>query len=274
MYEALLPNRWRAAGWHQKLRTVWLFVFIYALLFGAVSEFTFWIEFSNRLNFIALDYLIYTSEVIGNIRESYPVGKILTAIAFFAAVIVWLIHRWMQGSGVVVLNTRHRLSLMTAAIVGPVILLTVANVEQMDVRVNAYADELSGNGLFTLAAAARRNELDYVKFYRTLPDETLRQTLSDLGVRKPATYELTDAGLSGAGSSISSAAGGYFTRLPKNLVLVSIESLSASYVGSYGSGSGLTPNLDALSKEGLLFRQVYATGTRTVRGLMSHYLTG
>ena len=56
------------------------------LLFGAVSEFTFWMEFSNRLNFIALDYLIYTSEVIGNIRESYPVGLLLTAIGALAAV--------------------------------------------------------------------------------------------------------------------------------------------------------------------------------------------
>ena len=36
---------------------------------------------------------------------------------------------------------------------------------------NAYADELSGNGLFSLAAAMRRNELDYDRFYATLPAE-------------------------------------------------------------------------------------------------------
>lgn len=59
------------------------------LLFGAVSEFTFWIECKNRLNFIALDFLIYTSEVIGKIRESYPVMSALTIIGFAAASDPW-----------------------------------------------------------------------------------------------------------------------------------------------------------------------------------------
>jgi hypothetical protein len=30
-------------------------------------------EFGVRYNFIAVNYLIYTNEVIGNIMESYPV---------------------------------------------------------------------------------------------------------------------------------------------------------------------------------------------------------
>jgi len=41
------------------------------LAFSSASEFVFWNEFSSRFNFIAVDYLIYTREVIGNIRESY-----------------------------------------------------------------------------------------------------------------------------------------------------------------------------------------------------------
>jgi phosphoglycerol transferase MdoB-like AlkP superfamily enzyme len=45
-----------------------------------------------------------------------------------------------------------------------------------------------------------------------------------------------------------------------------VESLGAGYVGSLG-GMPLTPNLDRLSAEGLWFTQLYATGTRTVRGL-------
>lgn len=45
---------------------------LYALLFGAVAEWLFWDEFAARFNFIAVDYLVYTKEVVGNIRESYP----------------------------------------------------------------------------------------------------------------------------------------------------------------------------------------------------------
>ena len=55
------------------------------LLFGAVAEATFWLEFATRFNFIAVDYLLYTHEVIGNIRESYPVPWILTGLALAAA---------------------------------------------------------------------------------------------------------------------------------------------------------------------------------------------
>lgn len=53
---------------------------------------------------------------------------------------------------------------------------------------------------------------------------------------------------------------------PKNLVIIVEESLGAEFVGSLG-GFDLTPNLDALSNEGLWLENLYATGTRSVRGL-------
>ena len=45
--------------------------------FVCVAEILFWNEFTSRFNFIAVDYLIYSREVLGNIRESYPLGTIL-----------------------------------------------------------------------------------------------------------------------------------------------------------------------------------------------------
>ncbi len=263
VHEALLPNRWRTATLHRWLRAIWLFASICLLLFGAVSEFTFWMEFSTRLNFIALDYLIYTSEVIGNIRESYPVGAILTVVAFAAALITWALLQWTRRASPPALTVRQRSVMLVLALAAPATLLAVANVEQMEGNKNAYADELSGNGLFTLAAAARRNELDYMKFYRTLPADTVSKTLADLGIAHLPTLEMRRLSFDTDAATTSR----HFARTPKNLVLVSVESLSASYLGSYGSGENLTPNLDALAREGLRFAQVYATGTRTVRGL-------
>ena len=72
LYEAALPNRWRASRPHRVLRFTWFALILFVLLFGAVAEATFWLEFATRFNFIAVDYLLYTHEVIGNIRESYP----------------------------------------------------------------------------------------------------------------------------------------------------------------------------------------------------------
>ena len=53
---------------------------------------------------------------------------------------------------------------------------------------------------------------------------------------------------------------------PLNLVIVLQESLGATFVESLG-GLPLTPELEKLKKEGWWFEQLYATGTRSVRGI-------
>ncbi len=63
-----------------------------------------------------------------------------------------------------------------------------------------------------------------------------------------------------------------FKGKPKNLVILLQESLGAQFVGSLG-GLPLTPNIDALSQQGWAFEQLYATGTRSVRGIEA-VLTG
>ena len=52
-----------------------------------------------------------------------------------------------------------------------------------------------------------------------------------------------------------------------NVILVTIESLSAKYLGSEGDTRDLSPELDALREQSLYFSNLYATGTRTTRGL-------
>ncbi len=53
---------------------------------------------------------------------------------------------------------------------------------------------------------------------------------------------------------------------PLNLVIVLEESLGAEFVGSMG-GPPITPELDALAAQGIWMEQLYATGTRSVRGI-------
>ncbi len=261
LYEALLPNRWRASRVHGVLRLVWLWLSIALLLFGAVAEATFWLEFSTRLNFIAVDYLLYTREVIGNIRQSYPVGWILAAIGAAAALVTWWLAHAVRRADRVVLPRRQRAALLAAAVLAPLTSMVLASVEQMQGAGNAVAEELSGNGLFTLAAAMRRNELDYDRFYRTIDQPQADAVLARLGVHRPSP---------GQGATRHEQLAqplAPFTRRPKNVVLISVESLSASFVGTYGGSGGLTPEIDALARDGLKFDHVFATGTRTVRGL-------
>lgn len=52
-------------------------------------------------------------------------------------------------------------------------------------------------------------------------------------------------------------------------MLISVESLSADFLAHFGNTDGITPQLDSLADLGILFTQLYASGTRTVRGLES-----
>lgn len=53
---------------------------------------------------------------------------------------------------------------------------------------------------------------------------------------------------------------------PLNLVIILEESLGATFVQSLG-GVPVTPNLEKLKHEGWWFEQLYATGTRSIRGI-------
>jgi phosphoglycerol transferase MdoB-like AlkP superfamily enzyme len=51
------------------------------------------------------------------------------------------------------------------------------------------------------------------------------------------------------------------------VIQITVESLSAKYLGVFGNRANLTPNLNALAKDSLFFTHFYATGNRTVRGM-------
>jgi len=262
LVSALIPKRWSGAVWLTKLRWALAFVVMFSLLFGAVSEFIFWQEFSTRFNFIAVDYLVYTHEVVGNIRESYPVPLILLAIALFVLFILFMLSKLLRFE-IKPHSLNRKLSLVAAGVLLPVLSYQFANVDQMQFSKNAYANELAGNGLFSFSAAARRNELDYDRFYKTIPQAQANAILKDNGLLRQAFASAINSGQEVP--DISNIAP--FKRRPKNVVVIMVESLSADYMGSYGNKENLTPYLDKLAKESLVFDKVFATGTRTVRGL-------
>ncbi|MDD2451755.1 MAG: sulfatase, partial [Sulfurovum sp.] len=80
IYLVLLPNRLFNMKIHRLLFLAVFFIATYLLIFNAVSEWFFWEEFGKRFNFIAVDYLVYTHEVIHNILESYPIPLLVTVI--------------------------------------------------------------------------------------------------------------------------------------------------------------------------------------------------
>ena len=93
MFELIFKRKWA-----DRLRWPLWTIYVFTLIFVGVSEGVFWDEFSVRFNFIAVDYLVFTTEVIGNIRESYPVGKIIAALAVVTLLIVWAMRRPLRSA--------------------------------------------------------------------------------------------------------------------------------------------------------------------------------
>ena len=62
------------------LFSITIFIFVFVIILNSVSEYFFWNEFGERYNFIAVDYLVYTNTIIGNILESYPVVPLFICI--------------------------------------------------------------------------------------------------------------------------------------------------------------------------------------------------
>lgn len=263
LYLLLCPQRlWRHRA-HAAFLHVLLGISLFAMLFTATAEWLFWDEFGVRFNFIAVDYLVYSEEVINNILESYPVYPLIAALALIALILTIALRR-IVSAAVSAVPMPRKTALGAWAVVLACALLGTLAINQNFPRGlggNAYQNELASNGPFQFFAAFRNNELDYLQFYATLPDQRTGSLLRREVVEDNARFVTNDP------EDIRRVIDNPGPEQRHNVVLVTVESLSARYLGSFGDSRGLTPNLDALRDRSLFFDNLYATGTRTDRGL-------
>lgn len=275
------------------LRFLW-FCGAFLFTFWKVSEILFWEEFGVRFNFIAVDYLVYTTEVVKNIRESYDLPLIVGLVLAVATglFLLWrrlgFVRRWEEAAaadsaprwrGFAGLLAPLFALLLLAYFVGRRDLKTVtaahasvgerltAGLRHMGAPqpswANSYDAELAKNGEYSFLAAFWTNQLEWNRFYPSRTDAVarLRATLLAQG-GEPVTANPGDI-------TRRIRPTGPTRRL--NVIQITIESLSAEFLGCYGApeyaGKNLTPNLDRIARESLWFARCYAGGTRTVRGM-------
>lgn len=260
VYLALVPESLYRRLWHRRLIGGLFAVSVFGLIYLGAVEYFFFDEFNARLNFIAVEYLIYPHEVFVNIWESYPVARILAVTALLSVLVYgFLRDRLFDADGHVnALRARLALLAVLAAGIGAAQAgLTVNTGRYSDNRV---ANELAMNGVYSFFNAAFNSDLDYDAFYLTLPDEEADERLRQLLRTTHASY-FPDS------DHIERRVVGQGQPKRLNVVVLLEESLGAEFVGAYGDVRGLTPNLDRLARDSLLFTNAYATGTRTVRGM-------
>jgi len=234
-----------------------------ALVFVSVAEFVFWNEFASRFNFIAVDYLLYTREVIGNIRESYSLAPLFGAIGVATVLLSLALAGRLRRAARAPAAGFGRRTLHAALYLAAASAFTTAvSTGWKDRLGQPQLVQVAGNGVWEFFHALRYNQIDYQRFYATLPT---RQVTAILQRRfaDPKRYRLMATPEMPIRREVLPAGP---TR-EMNVVMVSIESLGAEFVQSLGGARGLTPELERLGREGLFFERMYATGTRTVRGL-------
>jgi len=126
---------------------------------------------------------------------------------------------------------------------------------------NRYNRELAGNGVLSLIGAFRANELSYEQYYTAQPEADVLRRVRSLTAGGTACFAAD------RGRGIARAVQGQGTEKRWSVIQITVESLSASYLGAFGSRNGVTPVLDRLADESLFFTRCFATGTRTVRGM-------
>lgn len=258
LYLLLLPE-WL---WKTRLNRGFVQLAVFATLYGLgfilAAELLFWDEFSVRFNFISVDYLVYRREVTDNIRESYPLPLYLGTIFVVSLFVYWLTADRVKKALDVREPFRRRMAYAGGLFLLPALSFALVNQDLREQSQNSYQNELVSNGPYQFIAAFKNNELDYYKFYQTLPDSRaaalLQQEISREDVVTPS-FDIRRH-VDNPGSE---------RRL--NIFLVMVESLSADYLTTFGNKDHLTPNLDRLAGDSMLFTHLYATGTRTTRGL-------
>ena len=261
LYILLIPKKIWIHKTHRYITYIFTYILLYLLIFYSFSEWFFWDEFGVRFNFIAVDYLVYTTEVIGNIRESYPMGILLSVVAFLAGIIFYILLKLKYINKIIedksTLKQRLKPALLYFFL--PILFFNFVTQDYAKISKNKYNNELAKDGLYALFSAFRNNTLDYDSFYMTQDEDKVIKNLRKI-VKSQDTLKDGDKGI--------------FRSIKKegeeknyNVMMIVVESLSGEFLESLNGFKGLTPNLDSLAKKSIFFDKFYATGTRTIRGM-------
>ena len=127
---------------------------------------------------------------------------------------------------------------------------SVTNVGQVYFSQNQFLNHAAVNPVFSLFSSLDKAE-DYDAEYNFFSEQERAQLVAGLYPKEaPAEVELLR------------------TQRP-NIVLIILESFGAKYIESFGGMPDITPNLDRLAREGVVFSQCYANSYRTDRGVLS-----
>ena len=243
----------------QKFTYFWVVLAIVLLVFLEAATPGFIGEYDVRPNRIFVEYLKYPKEVFGMLWRGFKVD--VFAGVGFALLAIWAMRRYMQP-WLSATSTWSNKKLWT---VWPLIFLVTA----FAIR-STIGHRPANPALFAITPDSMVNSLilnsGYSVIYAVYSLQHESKSSQIYGkMDKAEIFKLTnakDADIPTLKTLIPSTK----RDKPLNLVIILQESLGATFVESLG-GVPVTPNLEKLKEQGIWLEQLYATGTRSVRGI-------
>ena len=262
----LLAPSQRIAG---IVAALWLATSIAVMAMLELATPGFMAEYGLRPNRLFLEYLIYPREVFSTLWTGRPLQLLLVPVAaagIFA--LAWRGTRAVRQPRVTVapLWRRATVALLVVLVAALGARSTLGhrplNPAMVAFSGNPRVNQLPLNSFYSLAHAARqwlKQEDSAMDLYGRLPEaEVIASVRRASGLPKGAFTNASIPTLAVRSPT--------HTGRPLNLVIVLEESLGAQFVGHLG-GLPLSPNIDRLSRDAWTFTRMYATGTRSVRGI-------
>lgn len=265
VYLTFFPTKWHGSKLDKILTYIFFSLFTFILNFSFLAEITFWDEYQRRFNFISVDYLLYTYEVVENIEQSYPLPLIITAILGLTILVFRITSK----------NRRFKKTFLSQDVLKTKIstlflFLGIVSLYQFGIKnehaeqfENQFENEISKSGVFSFFAAYNSNELNYTDFYKTLNPSQINKGIKDLVKQNEATFNKNFKNPI-ARTIVKTKVD---TFLKPNIMFICVESLNSNFMAHFGNTEELTPYMDSLITESVSMTNLQATGTRTIRGL-------
>ena len=243
----------------QKFTYAWVVVALVLLVFLEVATPGFINEYDVRPNRIFVEYLKYPNEVFSMLWRGFKVDIFATLIA--AGIAIWLFHSYMKPW----LTMQSQWSTKKLLVVWPLVFIVAA----LGIR-SSLGHRPANPAMFAITADSMVNSLVLNSGYSvTYASYNLMQESksSDIYGKMPREkiFSLTGAKDTDI-PTLTTLVPSHKRDKPLNLVIILQESLGATFVESLG-GTSVTPNIERLKAQGIWFEQLYATGTRSVRGI-------
>ncbi|MDF2152276.1 LTA synthase family protein [Vibrio sp. CAU 1672] len=265
LLSALLPLQGFVGKCWKPLLRLWLVAGLWIIVYMELATAPFILEYDLRPNRLFVEYLIYPKEVFSMLWTGYKLELALGSLG--SAITLWFGWIWSRN----LVNNAQQVKLIWRPVLAIlVVLIGVAGARSslghrpLNPAMVAFSNDpllndLALNSSYSLFFAINnmKSEKSAEEFYGKMNDKKMLELVRASSAKTSFSPELLPTMNSNTAT---------YRGKRKNLVILLQESLGARFVGSMG-GLPLTPNLDELMTQGWQFTQMYATGTRSVRGI-------